>query len=453
MRIRILILLGVLIQSCSLNYTEIEGKSESQGMKKLCLYAYREGRADLLDTLPVNSDGSFAIRFKPPYEGFYLLGENDKFLFPFYLRGGEVLKLSLNDATGLKLLETNSLENTALYQWEEKAWNLRFHAYLFDYVPGGRSVAPEMFFEELEELQAAAGRWNNVDTKNEKFDALFTAKRNADMHFYSLSYWRKHDDDISDTLKFSDYYREMEPDKVFQNKTLLSLPFVGHMLETYVWYKRKSEGVSSVDLKQNVAYLQEPGLQQEYLLAEAEHFKYFGQYEKMRDDFGQTFFSSANKERLKKIEKKLEWSKPGIQAPDFKGMAVDSSWISLSDFKGKVVVVDVWATWCEPCKRMMPYFKQLEKEMKGEDVVFFSVCMGASIERGSWLRIIEQEHLEGNLVFIDSWLGEFAGYYRITGVPRFMVFDRSGRIVSVAAPFPNKPELKKMIRETLESGS
>ena len=52
--------------------------------------------------------------------------------------------------------------------------------------------------------------------------------------------------------------------------------------------------------------------------------------------------------------------------------------------------------------------------------------------------------------FVDSWTGEFAKNYRITGIPRYMIFDKFGRIVSVAAPNPTTPKLKKLIEDTLE---
>jgi thiol-disulfide isomerase/thioredoxin len=44
--------------------------------------------------------------------------------------------------------------------------------------------------------------------------------------------------------------------------------------------------------------------------------------------------------------------------------------LALSELFGKVIVVDVWATWCSPCRMMIPYFKQLEKELEGKKVIF-----------------------------------------------------------------------------------
>ena len=102
-------------------------------------------------------------------------------------------------------------------------------------------------------------------------------------------------------------------------------------------------------------------------------------------------------------------------------MQPDSSSLALSELLGKVIVVDVWATWCSPCRMMMPYFKQLEKELEGEEVEFLSVCIGTSIEWDSWKEIIATEELAGHLIFINSWTKGFAKEYRIVGVPRFLI--------------------------------
>ena len=99
--------------------------------------------------------------------------------------------------------------------------------------------------------------------------------------------------------------------------------------------------------------------------------------------------------------------------------------VSLSDFKGKVVLVDVWATWCGPCRQQIPYLKKLEEEMHGTDVVFGGVSVDESKDKQKWLDFIKTEGLKG-------------------------VFDKKGNIVSVDAPRPSSPELKKMLENELK---
>ena len=57
---------------------------------------------------------------------------------------------------------------------------------------------------------------------------------------------------------------------------------------------------------------------------------------------------------------------------------------------------------------MIPYFKQLEKELEGEEIEFLSVCIGTFVEWDRWKKIIATEELTGHLIFINSWIKGFA---------------------------------------------
>ena len=122
--------------------------------------------------------------------------------------------------------------------------------------------------------------------------------------------------------------------------------------------------------------------------------------------------------------------------------------VSLSDFKGKVVLIDVWATWCAPCRGEIPYLKKLEEEMKGMDVVFLGVSVDEARNKQKWLDFIEQEKLGSIQVFASGW-SKITKDYKINGIPRFIVIDRKGNVVSFDAPRPSNPALKKMLEGAL----
>lgn len=122
--------------------------------------------------------------------------------------------------------------------------------------------------------------------------------------------------------------------------------------------------------------------------------------------------------------------------------------VSLSDFKGKVVLIDVWATWCAPCRGEIPHLKKLEEEMKGMDVIFLGVSVDEARNKQKWLDFIEQEKLGGIQVFASGW-SKITKDYKINGIPRFIVIDRKGNVVSFDAPRPSNPALKKMLEGAL----
>ena len=69
--------------------------------------------------------------------------------------------------------------------------------------------------------------------------------------------------------------------------------------------------------------------------------------------------------------------KPGLPAPDFTFPGLDGKMVSLTDYKGKVVFLNIWATWCPPCREEMPSMEKLYKELKSEDFEILAVSIDA----------------------------------------------------------------------------
>jgi len=129
---------------------------------------------------------------------------------------------------------------------------------------------------------------------------------------------------------------------------------------------------------------------------------------------------------------------------------------SLKDLKGKYVYVDVWATWCGPCKAEIPSLKEVEKKYHGKNIAFVSLSIdddrshGGSWEKAhdDWKNFVENENLGGIQIFAPKgWKSEFVRGYRINGIPRFILIDPKGNIVTPSAPRPSSEELIKLFDE------
>jgi|TARA_R110002020_G_scaffold4110_2_gene18290 thiol-disulfide isomerase/thioredoxin len=131
---------------------------------------------------------------------------------------------------------------------------------------------------------------------------------------------------------------------------------------------------------------------------------------------------------------------------------------SLSDLKGKYVYIDVWATWCAPCKAEIPYLKTLETELHDKNIVFVSMSIDDDRShkgswdqaKANWKAMVADKELGGVQIFAPKgWQSEFIKEYRIAGIPRFILIDPEGNVVDPSAPRPSDPELKTMLASLL----
>ena len=126
---------------------------------------------------------------------------------------------------------------------------------------------------------------------------------------------------------------------------------------------------------------------------------------------------------------------------------------SLEDLRGKYVYIDVWATWCGPCKVEIPALKRLEKDYADKDISFVSISIddakrhGGSMELAheKWQKFVDEEQLGGIQLFApDGWNSDFIKDYKIYGIPRFILVDPEGKIVSASAPRPSSTQLLEL---------
>lgn len=142
-------------------------------------------------------------------------------------------------------------------------------------------------------------------------------------------------------------------------------------------------------------------------------------------------------------QERWDLSRPGKMSPGFVASDVDGGEHRLAEFRGRYVYVDVWATWCGPCRKEAPYLKALEEEFKDAEIVF----LGLSVDRDrkAWETMVRNGDLGG----IQLYLGpgsRFQEAYRIEGIPRFILLDKDGRIISNDMSRPSSPKTAETLR-------
>lgn len=123
---------------------------------------------------------------------------------------------------------------------------------------------------------------------------------------------------------------------------------------------------------------------------------------------------------------------------------------SLADLKGKFVYVDVWATWCGPCKAEIPHLKEVEKDYHDKNIEFVSISIDREKDHQKWVEMVKDKELGGIQLFADNnWESKFVKDYYIKGIPRFILIDPQGKVVTPDAPRPSNPKLRVMLDEKI----
>ncbi|WP_099290125.1 TlpA disulfide reductase family protein [Butyricimonas sp. Marseille-P3923] len=140
---------------------------------------------------------------------------------------------------------------------------------------------------------------------------------------------------------------------------------------------------------------------------------------------------------------------PGRPAPEFTLARRDGSLLSLSDFRGKVVVLDFWASWCKPCRASFPWVREFYKEYKDKGVEIVGVSIDE--KKASWEKALDEEQLPWPQVLDEKAKGGYRvdKLYHVQAVPMFVIVDKEGKIV-MRAHMESKEELSAVVEKALK---
>ena len=138
---------------------------------------------------------------------------------------------------------------------------------------------------------------------------------------------------------------------------------------------------------------------------------------------------------------------PGQPAPDFTLHDPDGQPVSLSQFKGKVVLLDFWASWCGPCIADLGTLRKIKEQMASQPVVFLNVSLDAN--DGAWQQAIAQHQIQGVHVRSGGHSEQVAQAYNVGSLPRYYLVDPQGLIVENNLSLFDTDEVVAKIEENL----
>lgn len=379
--------------------------------------------------IPVNAEGNFDLVLPLEKPTYYQIGRNTLYLTP-----GDDLEVYLGTSQPQSTFKGKGMEaNTYLKG--------RLFPKAGSFLSAGRNLG-ETFkatkaivdslaairMQELKALQNVSPEFKRLETMRIKADVA-----NSYMAFasYSDNMLRNCKSEEEAIKVIREFYKSIRGDI---NPILKEIAASDDYLEVAVvrdvlldCYNEKTFGFPKSPRLTELSKALEKGEELDGVLTPAKYKELKAFAEGMKNkDFKETFLS-----RLERRAKLME----GRPAVDLDIMTPDGKKGKLSDYKGKVMYVDFWATWCGPCMGEMPHFNELSK--KYPNLQFIGISVDES-EKAWKTRISNGDHGEVlELICHDS---RTKTGWDITGIPRFLLIDEDFNIISADAPRPSEKE-------------
>ena len=420
--------------------------NRSERTNIVALYQVTSGRLETLSMFSPQEDRTFGFAFNVREEGFYVIGTGsplstqDK--YTFYFKPGDNLSIEINDST-CTLIGNNTEENVALTHW---------HQYISPLVALNTlsgDITYEDFFPLLQEYLSRT--YTPLPTNNPVFDRAFAKIRDVNILDIATNFIVTPRTIHPQKEDFPDYYRNIDLPALTSDDFLLSYPFGSPLLSRLflVNYVVSGNLVNSTD--EALAMIGNNALKGEIVLQEAVRSRSYTGFIDLMNKYEQYLVLPDQKKRASEIGLPLAAKEavPNQSGINFTGKDLNDKDVSLTDFKGKMVYVDVWATWCGPCIKEIPNIEKLMDDYKGKNIVFMSVSIDAEKDKTKWKNFVKDKNLKGVQIYAgkDSDLTKL---YQVNAIPRFLLFDKKGNIVSTNAPRPSEYELRLMIDKGLK---
>ncbi len=423
----------------------------------------------------VITDGAFHLTFKVDRDRIVKLN-SEFFSIPLYVESGSDLSVSFvdkgNNTFALQLTGKSSSENLFLQRFFSTN-NLSFN----DSVNKVRMLS--MSIDQFESAIFNDKKEQLASFKNDSDRAGFSSTFNRLMeNEISYHYWQllysypinraNQDSKILTVTPLPDLMLENFSNVKISNEEAMVNESYREFLKYYIIYATsKSNGFNkftdfsvSADRKTAIAKERLQGVVFTYWLArftldecerlspyavkklltmlkDADKEKHF--LEIANEVCGPRLTAAAEPATTKKDEGKATASESeGLDLTDLNGKKV-----SLSDFKGKVVYIDFWASWCGPCRAMMPASKEMHEQLSEKEknqIVFLYISIDANSE--AWKKGIQDMQIQGvNVISPGNWSSKACSYFQINSIPRYMIMNKKGDIVEFNAKRPIDPTL------------
>lgn len=442
------------------DYIVISGTIENSAEKEIVLQSTGlfYPTTDRKITIPLNSNGSFRDTLRVS-NGQYILAEGNNYM-PLYLYDGVNLDINYNskdqkntvnllgEGSGVTRYLISSGELMDQFYDREHVENNAFNLNEKDF-----TTKVEKLISKLENLLKSSDSipdhiYKTIE-KDIRYNKIDLANRYVEVRpFISGDSTYKPSKEFTkelDSLKF-DNYSDFKTSRIYQ---YLVFGHFRKMAQQDTVNFKKSPEFESLKVYSKIPndsikdlILEHQGM---YILPRSNDRK------KVYDFLMEHLTNVTSKTRFTDLYEKLSVLDTGMPSPTFTNYVNHKGGAnSLSDFKGKYVFIDIWATWCGPCLHQVPFLEKIEDMYRDKNIEFVSISIDSQKDYDKWKNMVSDKGMKGIQLYADNaFESEFIKLYQINAIPRFILIDPKGNIVAANAPKPSDQELKDMLDKLL----
>lgn len=421
-------------------FSYIQGKVEGEDSpQEIQLVRAEYGSPVICATTQVSASGSFGFAIEPLANSAYYYLYDGKSYFRICLQPSITIKVGWTEA-GFNFIEPVSKANQVLLRWYSMETPLRSIR---------RSDPYAAFFQRFDSVEAKSKVFlEELKRIRSPYSMQMADIVRLDLLKDFVSYISKYQQSYDSEETTSSYYRNLMKKFPETSASLLSQPYGCMLMKEYFGYKQTYiYPRQKFSMDQQLAEIQNADLRLEYILANiptgdfAKYCEYEEKYLPLLPDE-----DIRNRMRNSKLRPKGGMQK-GEKAPNLIFQDMEGRLHSMSELSGKWVYVDIWATWCTPCKAEIPSLKALEEKYKDGNIAFVSISIDNN--HATWEKFVKDKQLGGLQLWAGDWTA-LPSEMELGSVPRFLLIDPQGNWFDSNAPRPSSMEIKQFFREKVE---
>ena len=409
--------------------------------RKITLIRAEHGLPQTYATTRVMPSGSFGFAIEPAADAPYYYLSDGKQYFRLCLQAGNTVKVTLKNGE-FAFSEPANETNRILQRWLQ----VKQQQHRTD-----KQASFEAFFERFEAVEKASQTFlASIRQENPaRFEQLTDFVR-LDLLNDFITYIGKHQQTYDGVETQSTYFKKVMSTFPETSAALLDQPYGCALMKAYFDYKQTYiYRQTPFSTEQQLAEIHNNDLRTAYLLADMPTAD-FGKYREYENRYLPLLPDEQTRNRMRNNPlRPIGGLQRGDKAPNLIFQDAQGRLHSMAELRGKWVYIDVWATWCVPCKAEIPALKAMEKQFAGNKVAFVSISIDKN--RQAWEQFVSANKLGG----LQLWAGDWTAFPREMGlgsVPRFLLIDPQGNWFDANAPRPSSGKIQQILMQQSGAG-